>query len=221
MHIDGLLRWLGGSRSRRRTLGGVLASALGLLARRPERDVAAHNPLKKCKKKKGKQKKKCVKKAKNHNAKHASEGGGGSAGGGTGGSAGSSLCAVPYTPDTEEQAVLGLINAHRRANGIGPLALQCQLGAAAEQHAQSMAVQNRMYHNPDVRAYLLLFGYVATSWGENIAAGQQTASQVFADWKQSRVHNENMLAAAFTEIGVGRAFSPISGWYWSTELGRR
>ena len=225
VHSDGLIEWLSGSRSRRRTLGGMLASALALLARRPGQDVAAHNAKKKCKKKSGKAKKKCLKKAKKHNAAHASEGGGGATGGGsTGGSGGSaetSICTVPYTLDGEEQAFLGLINAHRRDNGVAPLALQCQLGAAAEQHAQSMALQNRSYHNPDVRAYLLLFGYVATSWGENIAEGFETASQVFAAWKKSPTHNTNMLNPAFTEIGIGRAASAVSTWYWSTEFGSR
>lgn len=128
-----------------------------------------------------------------------------------------------YAPDAEEQAFLGLINAHRGASGAGPLSLQGQLGAAAKQHSRTMASQSAMVHTPNLQAYLLSFGYPAVSWAENIAAGYGTAQQVFTAWKGSAGHNVNMLNPTFTEIGIGRAYNAGSthGWYWTTELGRR
>jgi hypothetical protein len=138
------------------------------------------------------------------------EGGGGGGGGG-------------YAPDAEEQAFLDLINAYRAQMGVAPLALQSQLGEAAAHHAQVMASQNSMHHVADVRAYQQSFGYNPTWWAENIAAGYETASAVFNGWKNSPPHNQNMLSANFTEIGIGRAYNPNStyGWYWCTEFGRR
>ena len=73
--FDGLARSLATAGSRRRTLGSLLAGAIGLLGlldMRPE-EAAAHNPLKACKKKSGRAKKRCIKKAKKHNAQHATE----------------------------------------------------------------------------------------------------------------------------------------------------
>ena len=128
-----------------------------------------------------------------------------------------------YSADAEEQAFLGLINAHRGANGVGPLSLQGQLGAASKQHSQAMASQNSMYHNADLVKYLSRFGYNGSLFAENIAAGYGTAQQVFTAWKNSPVHNLNMLNGAFTEIGIGRAYNPGAsyGWFWTTEFGRR
>ena len=68
------------------------------------------------------------------------------------------------------------------------------------------------------------FGF--THWtymGENIAAGYETANQVFAAWKKSREHDKNMRDKHFEEIGIGRAFDQNSkyGWYWTTTFGAR
>ena len=59
--------------------------------------------------------------------------------------------------------------------------------------------------------------------GENILAGLESASEAFADWQASPGHNENMLRAAFADIGIGRAFVAGSeyGWYWTTVFGDR
>jgi uncharacterized protein YkwD len=130
-------------------------------------------------------------------------------------------CGAVYAPDAEEQAFLGRINAHRGGVGVAPLALQYQLGAAAKAHAASMASSNSMYHNPDVRAFQVRCGYVPRAWGENIASGYETANEVFDGWKNSPPHNQNMLDPGFADLGVGRAFSATTGWYWSTEFGRR
>ena len=70
--FDSLTRSLADARSRRSALSGLLAGALSLLGVQSD-EVAAHNPLKACKKKSGDAKKKCLKKAKKHAAQHASE----------------------------------------------------------------------------------------------------------------------------------------------------
>jgi hypothetical protein len=67
--FDSLTRTLTAAGSRRQALA-TLAGSLGLLGWHGRDDAAAHNALKKCKKKSGKQKKACIKKAKAHNATH-------------------------------------------------------------------------------------------------------------------------------------------------------
>ena len=62
---------------------------------------------------------------------------GGSSGGSSGG----------YAADGEEQAFLNMINSYRAQNGLGALALQGQLGAAADHHSQDMANKNYFAHS--------------------------------------------------------------------------
>jgi uncharacterized protein YkwD len=133
-----------------------------------------------------------------------------------------------YAPDGEERAFLDLINDYRRRNGAGDLALQDQLGAAAEHHSRDMAKKNYFKHtlaNGDSpEENIERFGY--TGWnriGENIAAGFETARQVMEGWQNSPDRDKNMRNKEFTEIGIGRAYAKDSkyGWYWTTTFGRR
>jgi uncharacterized protein YkwD len=157
--------------------------------------------------------------AKKGNGKKKRKGGGGkkknknSNGGGGGGG---------YAADGEEQVFLNLINSYRAQNGAGALALQSQLGAAADHHSQDMANKNYFAHS--ALESVKNFGY--TNWlfiGENIYAGSESASSAMDAWKNSAGHNKNMLDGKFTEIGIGRAYSKDSkyGWYWTTTFGSR
>jgi uncharacterized protein YkwD len=179
----------------------ALPTALGL-AVLAEREPAA-----------GKKHGKHNKKKKKHN-----KGNGGSGGGSGGG----------YSPDGEERAFLDLINDYRRRNGVGSLSLQDQLGAAAEFHSEDMAQKNyfdhRLSNGNSPEKNMERFGY--TNWthsGENIAAGFESARQVMDAWQHSNEHDRNMRSGAFTEIGIGRAYSQNSkyGWYWTTTFGSR
>ena len=65
-------------------------------------------------------------------------------------------------------------------------------------------------------------GYDFNTWmGENIAAGYATAAKVFAAWKNSPDHNENMVNPNFKVIGVSLVY--VSGstyrYYWTTDFG--
>jgi uncharacterized protein YkwD len=133
-----------------------------------------------------------------------------------------------YAPDSEERAFLDLINAYRRQHGAGNLALQNQLGAAAEYHSKDMARKNYFSHklsNGDsAEENIERHGY--TNWtyvGENIAAGFETANRAMDSWKSSPDHDQNMRNKNFTEIGIGRAYDGNSkyGWYWTTTFGSR
>jgi hypothetical protein len=49
---------------------------------------------------------------------------------------------------------------------------------------------------------------------ENIALGQQTAEEVFEDWRGSPVHNAAMLGEQYTAAGIGHVDS-----YWTADFG--
>ena len=128
--------------------------------------------------------------------------------------------------DSEEQALLTLINDYRAQNGRAPLATDCRLNAAADWFANDMAIDNYWASNhldnedpprsPGERA--AAFGFNAPV-GENIAGGFTTAEAVFQAWKESPGHNSNMLGN-YAAIGIGRAYHPNSqyGWYWVTDF---
>ena len=130
-----------------------------------------------------------------------------------------------YCADAEERAFLDLINAYRAQNGLGPLELSQTLGAAADDHSVEMATNSYFDHTMlggvTVGDNLRAHGYPDATYGENIAAGPETADGAFAMWQGSASHNANMLRSAYTAVGVGRAHDPTSGygWYWTTIFG--
>ncbi len=128
--------------------------------------------------------------------------------------------------DSEETAVLGLINQYRSANGLGTVSLNGSLNNAARWMSEDMANNNYFSHtdslgrDPFVR--LGEFGYTYNTWkGENLAAGIDSAQEAFDLWKGSPGHNANMLNPNFTVIGIARSYGASStfGWYWSTDFG--
>ncbi len=128
--------------------------------------------------------------------------------------------------DSEETAVLDLINQYRSANGLGTVSLNGALNNAARWMSDDMANNNYFSHtdslgrDPFVR--LGDFGYTYNTWkGENLAAGIDSAQEAFDLWKGSPGHNANMLNPNFKVIGIARAYSASStfGWYWSTDFG--
>jgi hypothetical protein len=131
------------------------------------------------------------------------------------------------TIDSEEEAFLRLINAHRTNNGLAPLTLSPTLSQAAEGHSTWMSNSDCFSHQcPGEADYVQRMwnaGYpqAATGYGENIAAGQTTAPEVFESWKNSNGHNRNMLNSAWRAMGIARVFNGTSryGWYWTTDFG--
>ena len=132
-----------------------------------------------------------------------------------------------YAPDAEELKFLDLLNAYRAGRGLGQLALQDQLGAAAERHALDMAeknyVRHRLSNGDSPMKNIQRAGYRAfTHWGEIIAGGFETADEVLFAWQTSRSHNQMMLNGRMEEVGIGRAYNAAAslGWYWAVTFGR-
>lgn len=119
----------------------------------------------------------------------------------------------PPSPDPQIDphpiAALGLpelVNRERLAAGCGPIAIDPNLEAHAEQHAVAQAEQDRMHHSDGPAG--------VDAWGENVAAGQQTALEAHDDWMGSLEHRAIVLDCAFTVIGVAAADSPAGVRYW-------
>ena len=138
------------------------------------------------------------------------------------------------TSQAEGQKLLAELNAARsRPHQCGtqsfaaapPLTWNPTLASAAEEHSRSMANNNYFDHKdrdgrtPGDRAELA--GYSGVQVGENIAAGQDTASRVVAGWVASPGHCANLMNPQFQELGAAYAVDPKSdsGIYWTTMFG--
>ena len=62
-------------------------------------------------------------------------------------------------------------------------------------------------------------GYSGAGWGENIAAGYQTADAVMQGWLASPGHRANIEQPAFLATGIGAAAAPNGAVYWAETFG--
>ena len=123
-------------------------------------------------------------------------------------------------PATPGQVTLNLVNEERRLQGLHPLEPDLLLLSAARAHAEDLARTGRISHEgrdgstPAQR--VTAAGYVWTSVGENVAAGQTSPEEVVAGWMKSEPHRRNLLNPTFTSAAVATIDAPATRWgtYW-------
>ncbi|MFI1166760.1 sigma-70 family RNA polymerase sigma factor [Streptomyces sp. NPDC020801] len=120
--------------------------------------------------------------------------------------------------------VVALVNKERAAAGCAPLTEDPQLDAAAQGHSDDMAARNFFDHtNPDGKdpgQRITAAGYRWSTYGENIAEGQQSPESVMNSWMNSPGHRANILNCAFKNIGVG-VHKGSGGPWWTQDFGTR
>jgi uncharacterized protein YkwD len=109
----------------------------------------------------------------------------------------------------------------------GPLAVDGRLSVAAQAHSDDMAARDYFAHaspEGDTSAQRVSArGYNWSYVGENLAAGQVTATQVVNDWLASPGHCENLMRGQYTHFGVGYAPGGSGnqyGTYWTMVYAR-
>ncbi|UNO39940.1 sigma-70 family RNA polymerase sigma factor [Streptomyces sp. MST-110588] len=136
---------------------------------------------------------------------------------------------TPTTPppadtstSTPAQQVISLVNTERAKAGCSPLTSNPRLTAAAQGHSRDMAVRHFFDHtNPDGAGpgeRITAAGYQWSTYGENIAYGQQSPADVMKSWMNSPGHRANILNCAFKEIGIGIHNAPGGPW-WTQNFG--
>jgi len=135
------------------------------------------------------------------------------------------------TYDVDETRFLQLINDYRAQHGLEALLLSGIVSEAAARHSLDMGTYGFFSHTTERSSYfpagsspwdrMASLGYTAPSKGENIAAGQQTAQEVFDSWRDSPAHSANMLGSTYRVIGIARRAVAGShyGVYWTTDFG--
>jgi len=135
---------------------------------------------------------------------------------------------------TAQSAMQCLTNYARAQEGLAPLQLNATLNAAGQAKLKSNISCSEFSHTPCGQPFDTVFSsYVegATSYqiGENIAWGTGsygTPRQAMNGWVHSAGHRENILTAAYAELGIGylpgQTFQGYDGaTLWSQEFGLR
>lgn len=120
------------------------------------------------------------------------------------------VCCKPSSTDkTLINEVFRLLNEHRAKNGRAALVYDDALEQAMQGHCRHMAEHTFFAHDaPEAE--------VSSPWdrakfcggsasGENIAYNQPNPADVIRTWIESPGHNENMLSAGFTKVGICHA----------------
>ena len=129
----------------------------------------------------------------------------------------------PAPTDTVAQ-VVALVNKERADAGCGPLTEDPLLNKAAQGHSEDMAARDFFDHtNPDGAdpgQRITAAGYTWSTYGENIAKGQQTPEAVMDSWMNSPGHRANILNCSFKDIGVG-IHDGSGGPWWTQNFGAK
>jgi len=136
---------------------------------------------------------------------------------------GSAVQAIRANVAAMARPTLCLINAERRARGLGALRSNPQLARAAAAHARDMVRRSYFSHTSRSGQSFLdrirRRGYIrrASAWtvGENLAWGagpRSTPRSIVSAWMGSPGHRANILSRRFREIGVGITYGgPVRG----------
>ena len=132
---------------------------------------------------------------------------------------------------TWQNQMLSELNVIRVDNGLNKLKICKPLTKSAQNYAKYMAAKNFLAHEgPDgstigTRIQQAGYDWMNSTQGsqiaENIAAGQNSVSEVMKGWSKSKSHYKNMVNPVFTHVGFGMAVNERarSKKYWVQNLG--
>lgn len=134
-------------------------------------------------------------------------------------------CRIPADAKAARAAVVAAINAIRSDQGLGTLATDSRLEAAAQGHACDSAARGRMDHRSSdggtMQDRVDAQGYDWRQLAENVALGQKSATEVVRGWLQSPPHRKNMMMPRAQEAGVGLAVQADGTIHWVLNIARR
>ena len=130
-----------------------------------------------------------------------------------------------------QDQMLNSVNTLRLDKGFKPLILCKPLTLSAQNYAKDLAKQNYLSHKgkdgstPGDRIQKSGYNWEnptsASKIAENIAAGQNSVSQVMKDWRNSKGHYKNIIEEDFTHVGFGMAKNPATKYktFWVQNFG--
>lgn len=127
------------------------------------------------------------------------------------------------TVDASEAAAL--ISRYRQSHGLSGVVVDPTLMGIAQAHSRRMAEANKMAHVlPGQGSFgqkLRSGGWTGGPAAENVAAGQDSLTEVLQSWRKSPGHNKNLLYPGVTMIGIAVAIAPGTRYekFWTLVLG--
>ena len=119
--------------------------------------------------------------------------------------------------------VLTQVNLLRSQQGMQPLTLNPQLGAAAMVHSRDMSAQNRAWHfGPDGSSPLDRVrrqGYGGYLLGEDISETYENEISTLNAWLQTRDTRDLIMDPAARELGMGWFQEPSNKIWWTVLIG--
>ena len=132
---------------------------------------------------------------------------------------------------TWQDQMLISLNSIRAEKGLQPVKICKTLTISAQKYSRTMAQQNFFAHEgkdgstPGERMQSAGYDWENSTSGsmvaENIAAGQQSVSEVMKGWKKSTSHYKNMTESRFIHVGFGMSENKKSKFkkYWVQNFG--
>lgn len=118
------------------------------------------------------------------------------------------------SPDFEQRFV-DLTGGERTGSALAGYAVEGDLVEVARRHAERMASENRLYHNPALADDVS--GWQAV--GENVGRGP-SVDEIHRAFMNSPSHRDNVMSSEFTQVGVGVHVTD-AGDIWVAEVFRR
>jgi uncharacterized YkwD family protein/spore coat assembly protein SafA len=130
---------------------------------------------------------------------------------------------IVYIPNIDatkniETQVLTLVNQERAKAGLKALTMNWELQRVARLKSQDMDAKGYFSHQSPTYGspfdMIKRFGISYSSAGENIAAGQRSASEVMNAWMNSSGHRANIMNSSYTQLGVGYHLGGNGKCFW-------
>ena len=113
-----------------------------------------------------------------------------------------------------EDSFAELIAQERTRAGLASYRGATDLAEVARVHAERMAAEGRLYHNPNLREQVQNWDVV----GENVGKGD-TVADIHQAFMESDTHRREILSPRLTEVGVGVV--QRNGLIWVSQVFRR
>ena len=107
--------------------------------------------------------------------------------------------------------IVELVNRDRIAAGCLPVGTDPELQRQSRVQATRQAAEDRMFHSNGVTGF--------NTWGENVAAGYDSAVAVHAAWMDSPGHRANILDCDFVWMGIAASEGASGTIYWTEQFG--
>lgn len=113
---------------------------------------------------------------------------------------------TPEKIDFETEKLYSLINSYRKEKKLSPLQINQSLETSAKRKVSDMIENNYFKHEDSngIESWYMFktAGYEFKTAGENLSSGANSPWKVFDAWKNSDLHNAQLLNETYFDMGI-------------------